>query len=70
MGERETKIMISNMDVRLLSEYFSKAYNCSKSDALKLIRKAICNVKFDDYKDYDVVYSLCEQPVVRTVAVK
>ena len=70
MGQKEKKVMISNMDVILLSDYFSQVYNCSRADALQLIKKAIQSVTFDNYNDYDTVFSLCEQPVPAKLAVK
>jgi hypothetical protein len=70
MGKRETKIMIPNIDVKLLSEYFSETYNCSRKDALMIIKTVILRSALESTNDYDVLYTLCEEPTQKMVTAR
>ena len=63
--------MLANIDIYLLSVYYSKVYKCSKKEALNLIKKAIVKATtIDATNDYDVIYSLCEEPVPKMASTR
>ena len=68
MGKKETKIMVQNIDVKLMAEYFSLLLNCSEKDALALVKTAVKDAYSLSDSDEQSVFTFYEATEKKAVA--